>query len=50
MTIDRIDLNFDFIAGDRTSRRHYVDVEELRIVSVILQDLPAFRMSLLAKR
>lgn len=50
VTINRFDLNFGFIAGDRLSRQHYVDVGVLRVIPVILQDLEAFRRSLFARR
>lgn len=50
VTINRFDLNFGFITGDRLSRQHYVDVGMLRVIPVILQDLEAFRRSLFAKR
>lgn len=50
VTMNRFDLNFGFIAGDRLSSRHCVDVGVLRVISVILQDLEAFRSSLFTRR
>lgn len=49
VTINRFDLNFGFIAGDRLSRQHCVDVEVFRVIPVILQDLEAFRRSLFTR-
>lgn len=49
VTINRFDLNFGFIAGDRLSRQHYVDVGVLRVIPIILQDLEAFRRSVFAR-